>query len=308
MADPLVSIILPTYNRLGLLEETVASIRAQTFGGWELLVVDDGSTDGTAEYLDALGREDPRIHRLPMPHAANVALLRNTAQTRARGRWVAFQDSDDTWRADKLQRHLDAHAAEPAARWSYSRCELMDETGAMLPPERFPTWHPVSGWIYDALLAHEARVAIPSLVVERALLEEIGGSDETLRYCQDYDLELRLAARAPCIALDEPLVRIRLHRASWGHAKLEVDEYFIRVYRKHMALRPGRKSERICRRRQGEYALWAARKRMGNGESGRALRWLFYSVRMRPASLAPWRMLAGALLRRLRLRRSAPSA
>src|ERR1041384_5127675 len=61
MAEPLVSVILPTYNRLPLLKETVASIRAQTFGGWELLVVDDGSVDGTAEFLDALAREDPRV-------------------------------------------------------------------------------------------------------------------------------------------------------------------------------------------------------------------------------------------------------
>lgn len=300
MADPLVSIILPTCNRLPLLKETVASIRAQTFGDWELLVVDDGSTDWTAEYLDTLGREDPRVHHLPMPHAANVALLRNTGQARAQGRWVAFQDSDDTWRADKLQRHLSAHAAEPAARWSYSRCELMDKVGATLPPERYAPWRPVSGWVYEALLAHQVLLAIPTLFAERALLDEVGGSDETLRYCQDYDLELRLAARAPCIGLDEPLARIRQHAGSWGRGKLEVDEYFIRVYRKHAALRPGRGAERICRRRQGEYALWAARKRLRNGEPVRALRWFLFSVRMRPVSLAPWRLLAGGLLRRLR--------
>ncbi|HYH81441.1 MAG TPA: glycosyltransferase [Longimicrobium sp.] len=300
MADPLVSIILPTYNRLPLLKETVASIRAQTFGDWELLVVDDGSTDGTAEYLDALAREDPRVRHLPMPHAANVGLLRNAAQARARGRWVAFQDSDDTWRPCKLQRHLDAHAAEPVARWSYGRCELVDAAGNPLPPERFESWKPLSGWVYEALLAHRVLLAIPTLFAERALLDEVGGSDETLKYCEDYDLELRLAARAPCVALDEPLARIRQHAGSFGRDRLEVDEYFIRVYRKHAALRPGREAERICRRRQGEYALAAARKRMRNGEPGRALRWILYSARMRPASLAPWRLLAAGLLGRLR--------
>jgi glycosyltransferase involved in cell wall biosynthesis len=309
MADPLVSIILPTYNRLVLLRETLASARAQTFTDWELLVVDDGSTDGTAEYLDALSREDPRVRRIAMPHAANLGLLRNTAQARARGRWVAFLDSDDTWRPDNLQRHVEAHAADPAARWSYSRCELMVAEGNSLPPERFAPWRPVSGWVYEALLAHQVLLAIPTLFAERALLEEVGGSDETLRYCEDYDLELRLAARAPCLALDEPLARIRQHAGSWGRARLEVDEYFIRVYRKHAALRPGREAERICRRRQGEYALWAARKRMGNGEPLRALRWVLYSAWKRPASLAPWRLLATGLLHRLRLRpRPRPSA
>lgn len=294
---PAVSIVLPTYNRLPMLTEAVASVRAQTFGDWELIVVDDGSDDGTAEFLGTLAREEPRVSVIRLPHTAELARIRNQGIARAQGRWVAFLDSDDAWRGDKLERHLAAHRARPSARWSYSGRSIIDAAGVPLPDSQFESWRPHSGWIAQRLLSHEAMVAFPSVVVERVLLDEVGGMDETLMFSEDYDLELRLAARAECICIPEPLVRVRVHAASTTHGRVEVDESFIRVYRKFAAAEPTAEVGRLCRRQQAYYGRWVARKRATAREWGRTLRAVAFCFRMDPAATAGW--LLSALTRRL---------
>lgn len=295
---PTVSIVLPTYNRLPLLREAVDSVRAQTFGDWELIVVDDGSDDGTVEYLQALAGEDPRVVPVPLPRIASLARLRNQGIRRARGEWVAFMDSDDAWRADKLQVHLDAHAATPRARWSYSGRSIMDAAGQTLPDSRFVPWRPHSGWIVRPLLVHEAMIASPSVVVERALLHEVGGLDEAFQFCADYELELRLAARAECICIPEPLVRVRLHPGSSTRGRVAVDESWVRVYAKFAAGSDSPEVRRICRRQQAFYSCWVAKRRAEAGEWGRAFQALSFGLRMDPVRTTRW--LGGAMLKRVR--------
>jgi glycosyltransferase involved in cell wall biosynthesis len=295
---PTVSIILPTYNRLALLREAVDSVRAQTFGDWELIVADDGSDDGTAAYLDALAREDPRIVIVSLPHTADLPRIRNAAIARARGEWVAFLDSDDAWRADKLQAHLDAHRANPSARWSYSGRSIMDAAGETLPDARFAAWRPHSGYIARLLLTHEAMVAFPTVVVQRALLAEVGGMDESLVFSTDYDLELRLAARAECICIPEPLVRVRVHAGSTTRRRVEVNESFIRVYARFAAADGSPDVRRICRRQQAFYARWVARYRIAAREPIPTLRAVLFSLRMDPVATVRW--LASAVVGRFR--------
>jgi glycosyltransferase involved in cell wall biosynthesis len=285
---PTVSIVLPTYNRLALLREAVDSVRAQTFDDWELIVADDGSDDGTAEYLDALASEDARIVVLRLPHTANLPRIRNAAIERARGEWVAFLDSDDAWRAHKLRAHLDAHRANPRAGWSYSGRSIMDDAGQTLPDARFEPWRPHSGHVARLLLTHEAMVAFPSVVVRRALLREVGGMDEGLVFSTDYDLELRLAARAECICIPEPLVRVRVHAGSTTRRRVEVNESFIRVYEKFAAADGSPEVRRICRRQQAYYARWVARYRIAERKPGAALRAVLYGLRMDPVASIRW--------------------
>jgi glycosyltransferase involved in cell wall biosynthesis len=295
---PAVSIILPTYDRLPMLREAVASVRAQTFGDWELIVVDDGSSDGTADSLGALAREEPRLVIVRLPHTADLPRVRNAGIACARGEWVAFLDSDDAWRADKLALHLAAHRAHPAARWSYSGRSIMDAAGVPLPDAKFAAWRPYSGRIALQLLTHEAMVAFPSLVVERSLLEELGGLDESLVFSEDYDLELRLAARAECICIPEPLVRVRVHAGSTTRGRIEVDESFIRVYRKFAAAEPTAEVRRLCRRQQAHYGRWLARKRAAAGDWLGTLRAVAFCFRMDPMATGGW--LFAVLTRRLR--------
>src|ERR1051325_6471809 len=105
---PVVSIVIPTYNRLDYLVEAIESVRSQTVGDWELVVVDDGSTDGSVARIEAMG--DPRIIVVTRAHTGNRAALRNAGVARSRADWIAFLDSDDLWAPDKLATQLRAVA------------------------------------------------------------------------------------------------------------------------------------------------------------------------------------------------------
>ena len=106
---PLVSVIIPTYNRADLVRQAVASVKAQTFRDFEIVVVDDGGTDGTCEVLSA-GRE---LRVLRHPDRRGVAAARNTGVAAARGEWLAFLDSDDLWLPDKLARQISWLEGQP---------------------------------------------------------------------------------------------------------------------------------------------------------------------------------------------------
>src|SRR6266487_2699709 len=99
--DPLVSVIIPTFNREAYLREAIESVFAQTYSNWELIVADDGSTDGTRAYLASV--TDRRTHVIELEHCGTPARLRNTALARAQGTYVAFLDSDDLWAPEKLE-------------------------------------------------------------------------------------------------------------------------------------------------------------------------------------------------------------
>jgi GT2 family glycosyltransferase len=217
MSEPLVSVILPTYNRGPLLQQAVASVVAQTFGDWELIVVDDGSTDRTDDANDTddtaarVARVgDPRIRLLARSHGG-AAAARNAGLDAARGHWVAFLDSDDLWLPDKLERQLSALRNHPDCRWSCTGVGFIDADGAPTAQHAGSAYHPESGWIVERMLRAEATVSIQTVVVERTLAVDAGGFDTTLRFREDLDFEYRLAARAPICALAEPLTLIREH-------------------------------------------------------------------------------------------------
>jgi glycosyltransferase involved in cell wall biosynthesis len=207
---PAVSIILPTFDRLAYLKEAVGSVLAQTVTNWELIVVDDGSTDASVAWLESIG--DERITVLKRAHTGNRSFLRNAALSCARARWIAFIDSDDRWKAWKLERQLAYHAANPSFRWSYTARTMIDASGQPLSDALFERWKPHSGPILEQVLALEANIALPSVMVERTLLREAGAFNEAWLAAQDFELWLRLAERCECGVVDEPLVEIRKHR------------------------------------------------------------------------------------------------
>src|ERR1700750_1510306 len=103
-SQPLVTVVIPTYNRLTLVQQAIASVIAQTYSNWELIIVDDGSDDGTRE--DIISMNDPRIKLLTKPHVGNIAFLRNAGVDEGSGEWLAFLDSDDLWLPRKLETQL----------------------------------------------------------------------------------------------------------------------------------------------------------------------------------------------------------
>ena len=207
---PSVSIILPTYDRLAFLREAVASVVGQAVSDWELIVIDDGSTDETVPWLESL--RDSRITLVREPHTGDLSRLRNLGLARARSPWIAFLDSDDRWSPQKLERQMAYHKANPRFRWSYTGRRFIDAAGEYLPDSRFSRWVPHSGWIVEQMIALEANIALPSVMVQRALLRDAGGFNETYRANEDMELWLRLAERAECGLVDEPLLDIRKHK------------------------------------------------------------------------------------------------
>ena len=204
----LVSVILPTYNRLTWLPASVASVQAQAGVDWELVLIDDGSTDGTAEWVRSLA--EPRLRYIPLEHTGNIASVFNAGLDAARGTWVAFQASDDLWPADKLSRQFARLKDRPDAEWCHGDYRIIDDQGQAIPRPHGGPWHPRDGWIAEAILRRETVIALQTLLMKTDRARQLR-FDPATHLSEDYDFALRLATLAPGCAIDEPLADIRVH-------------------------------------------------------------------------------------------------
>jgi glycosyltransferase involved in cell wall biosynthesis len=195
---PLVSIIIPTYNRSSLLLEAVGSVLQQTFKDFELIVVDDGSTDGTAEAL----KKDK--DRLTVHYQANqgVSAARNQGLRLARGRWIAFLDSDDLWLPKKLETQMGFFSRHEEAVISQTE-EIWVRNGRRVNPQK--KHRKYSGDIFAPSL--DLCLVSPSAVmIKRDVFDAVGFFDESLPACEDYDLWLRISAQWPVYLINQPLI------------------------------------------------------------------------------------------------------
>lgn len=272
---PLVTVVIPTYNRSMLVGEAIASVLAQTYTRWELIVADDGSADDTVKKVRSM--TDPRIRLLALPHSGNVATVRNAGARAGSGAWITFLDSDDLWIPQKLEIQLCLLKKEEK-RWTYGGYELMNDAGNTVP-YKAGTYIPFSGWIVAALLSTEASVNMGTLMIERTLFDELGGFDTEplLNYREDYDLALRLALKAESIASPERLMRIREHRGRGGNSYDGGNERTAYAYLHFIKTHAGRTNAekelvRIARRQLAFHLTEAAIRNMGKGSYLRAAR------------------------------------
>jgi GT2 family glycosyltransferase len=205
---PLVSIVIPTYNRAHLLGEALDSVFSQTWKQFEAIVVDDGSTDATPEVLY------PYVERfgLRVERQANggPSAARNRGIAAARGKYVAFLDSDDLWLPVKLAVQIPRLEAQPSAVMSYSNFLSFDpDKGTMRT--RYPAREVRSGDLYRALVCKKLHCAPPTVVVRKAVAERVGGFDESLRLSEDRDFHIRVARMGPVQGVQEPLAIVRMH-------------------------------------------------------------------------------------------------
>jgi len=200
MTMPLVSAIIPTYNRVQSLIRAVASVVAQSWLNLEIIVVDDGSTDNSAGLLyEQFGS---RIKLLRLPRNRGVSYARNRGFELSRGSFVAFLDSDDFWQPQKTERQLAFMQASPDVLISQTD-EIWIRHGKQVNPCKHHK--KPSGFIFAECLP--LCVVSPSAVMmRRSFFAKIGLFDETLPACEDYDLWLRTACRYPISLLDEKLV------------------------------------------------------------------------------------------------------
>lgn len=194
----LVSVVIPTFERATLLPRALESVRGQTRPAGEVIVVDDGSTDCTAEMLR---REFPEARYLRRKHGG-VSAARNQGIAAARGEWIALLDSDDAWRPQKLERQLAALALAPEYRVCHAD-EIWIRNGRRVNPGRRHAKR--GGWIFRHCLPLCA-ISPSAALIHRSVFTAVGQFDEELPACEDYDLWLRITARYPVLLVDEPLV------------------------------------------------------------------------------------------------------
>jgi glycosyltransferase involved in cell wall biosynthesis len=227
--NPRVSVIVPVYERTAFLRAAVESVRAQTESSWELLLIDDGSSASTLEYLDSI-EAPPRIRVLRLPHSGNPAAVRNAGIRSATGTFVALLDSDDEWVPEKLAAQL-AGLAQSGCRWGYTAFTHMDAAGQSLAQSPYQPWRAARFAGVEGVARLDSMIALPSVIAERALIAEVGAFDESLRYYEDYDLWFRLALAAAPHELAEPLTRVRRHDEHYSDtSELRTRQDLDRVY------------------------------------------------------------------------------
>ncbi len=204
-ARPTVSVIIPTFDRWPRVRDAVASALRQTAPPLEVLVVDDGSTDGTAEALEKEPWADEEGQRLRVLRMGNrgVSAARNVGIAESAGEWLAFLDSDDLWQPEKLERQLEALEL---AKTDYQIChcdEIWIRNGRRVNPRQRHAKR--GGWIYQHCLPLCA-ISPSAVMIHRCLFEKHGTFDDSLPACEDYDLWLRLTVHEPVLFVDEPLV------------------------------------------------------------------------------------------------------
>lgn len=231
-ATPLVSVIIPAYNNADMVVDAVESVLAQTYQNRELIVVDDGSEDETADKLKPF---EGRLTYIRQDHQG-PAVARNAGIRAAKGQFVAFLDSDDIWMPLKLERSLPPFESDSSVGVVYTAVSVheMDTGRRYLQPQ-----YTMSGWISEALFRECRGVNTSTLVVRRDALERVKGFDEEFFRAQDWDLMLRLAEVYRYAHVPEVLTERRLHPKSLSvmHRDLYA-KYNMMVIRKAALRRP----------------------------------------------------------------------
>lgn len=198
---PVVSVVIPAFNAAWCIERAIESVLAQTFRSFELIVVDDGSTDNTRGILD---RYVSSLTVVSQPNGG-MSSARNAGIRSARGRYLAFLDADDRWYPTKLERQVALLEQRPELAFCAARAVLEDPQGL-----KVGEWagNPAIQATVSDVFAHHAAVAggASAVLAHRELVVDLAGFDETLAGAEDTDLWIRLAARGGFACLDEPLV------------------------------------------------------------------------------------------------------
>lgn len=202
---PKVTVIIATYNAIAYLPSTVDSVIKQTFTDFEVLIIDDGSTDETVEWVSKL--VDPRV-RLISQANQGVAVARNQGITGAQGEYVAFLDADDLWEPTKLEKQVKCLEENPLVGLVNTSIVNIDEQGKPLGAVNASD---VEGNVLKYIVEENLILCGSAPMVRRSCLEAVQGFDQKLMSAEDWDLWIRLAARYEFAVIREPLVLYRQH-------------------------------------------------------------------------------------------------
>lgn len=218
-ALPNISVVIPCYNAIRYISATIQSAQAQDWPGLEILVVDDGSSDGSAALVQSMF---PDV-RLIQQANQGVAAARNNGIAHAQGEWIAFLDADDIWLPGKLQAQWAMIQASPGTRMAYTAWQVWTSSEPVPPPaylaklnaeaDNTARWAGASGWVYSQLLM-DCAVWTSTVLAHKSVFSEVGVFDPTLRIGEDYDLWLRASRITQILRVPRPLALYRMHPAS----------------------------------------------------------------------------------------------
>jgi len=266
---PLVSVIIPTHNRRAMLREAVDSVQAQTFTDYELIVVDDCSDDGTEEEFSGFpGLRYIRLSRRSFPSGA-----RNRGAAEARGRYIAFLDSDDLWKKEKLEKQVAFFRSHPGIRI----CHTDEQWIRYGRPVTERKKHRKAGGRIFSRCLHLCLISPSAVCMEKGLFEEHGGFDESLEVGEDYHLWLKITAREEVGFIPEKLTVKRGGHADqlsrkYGQVEIFRIRALERVLEEKNLLSPGQRREAAAVL-AGKYRIYArgCARRGRTGEAERCM-------------------------------------
>jgi glycosyltransferase involved in cell wall biosynthesis len=210
---PTISIIIPTFNRAKLIERAIISLLTQTYQDFEIIVVDDGSTDNTRDVVFSFGNQI----RYMRQDNRGPSSARNAGISASRGKFVAFLDSDDYFMKPNLEIKMSFLESNPQVGWVYSDWQYVDEKGNDIDKGSLKFRYSekvLNGNIFEELIKRRNFISPCTVVIKKSVLDDVGHFDPLIPSQEEYDLWLRTSIKYPVYYIDQVLVNVTLHPAS----------------------------------------------------------------------------------------------
>lgn len=222
VANPTVSIIVPSYNVSKYIGTAIDSVLAQTYNDWELLITDDASTDNTCEIVEQYVVKDPRIHLYCLPSNMGAGVARNNSIAKAKGRYIAFLDADDWWYPEKLEKQL-SFMHENGYEFTFTAFEYADSSLEVVGISRKPPY------ISKYFMKLGCNIGTPGVMYDTQRIGKV--YMPAMRRSEDWSLWIKLSGLTNgAYSLNEPLWRYRTVSNSLSRDKIDIVKSSIRVY------------------------------------------------------------------------------
>ncbi len=258
-----VSVVIPAYNAMRFLPQAVESALAQTWRDFELLVVDDGSSDNTGEW--AAQHHDGRV-RLIRQANQGAATARNTGILEAKGEYIAFLDADDLWEPTKLEKQVMRLEAQPEVGLVHTAIRYIDENGREINRVLGTQG---DGDVWKEVVVHNPVRCGSTPLVRRECFEKVGVFDPGLSFSEDWDMWIRISAHYHFAVLSEPLVLYRQHGANMTKGYRAIMPNFAKIIERAFQNTPA-EHKPLKREAYGRAYLFAAGRAFGAGDPAEA--------------------------------------